>query len=163
MSFINLNVEYEGAIAELRRKKRTLEEALLATIGDLGAQLLALVQGNLSGEVLQTQTGVLLASVEMQAAAFVDGVCGTSVGIPDEDPSWLVGMVHEYGGISWYDIYPVDAKALAFLGPAGETIFTRHVHHPPAVERSWLRSALADIEADAVEQIKTTIAEVLAA
>jgi len=163
MSFVNLNVEYEGALANLRSKKRLLEEALLATVQDLGAQLLTLVQGNLSGAVLQSQTGVLLSAVEQQAAAFVESVCQTSVGIADDSPEWIIGMTHEYGGTGWYDIYPINGKALAFMGQAGETVFARHVNHPPAAERSWLRSALADIEAIAVEEIKTTIAEVMAA
>lgn len=163
MSFVNLSIEYEGALANLRTKKRLLDEALLATIQDLGTQLLTMVQGNLSGEVLESRTGVLLSAVAQQAAEFVEAVCQTSVGIDDDDPSWIVGMTHEYGGNDWYDIYPINGKALAFLGEAGETTFARHVHHPPAQERSWLRSALDDIEADAVDQIKTTIAGVLAA
>jgi len=163
VSFVNLNVEYEGALAGLRSKKRLLEEALLATVQDLGTQLLTLVQGNLSGPVLSAQTGDLLASVEQQAAMFVEAVCMTSVGIPDDSPEWIIGMTHEYGGTGYYDIYPINGKALAFTGEAGETVFSRHINHPPAAERSWLRSALDDIEADAVEQIKTTIAEVLAA
>jgi hypothetical protein len=38
-----------------------------------------------------------------------------------------------------------------------------HVWHPPAKERSYLRSSLAEMEAEAVGEIKGILAEVLAA
>ena len=99
LSFINLNVRYEGAIAEEPGdEKRTLGGAAPRPSATSSC-LLALVRAIFPARCCKP-TGVLLASVEMQAAAFVDGVCGTSVGIPDEDPSWLIGMVHEYGGIN---------------------------------------------------------------
>lgn len=59
--------------------------------------------------------------------------------------------IQEFGGVTGpHDIFPVNAKVLAFMGGGqsglggGGMVFTRHVHHPgshlPA--RSYLRSAL---------------------
>ena len=161
MSLIKLTVT-DTASAALQEKKGMLEEALLAVFGELGDKLYELVIGNLTGRVLQARTGKLASSVELEAAAFIGAVCQTAVAIPEGSDSWLIGMVHEYGGLGWYSIDPVNAQVLAWMGPEG-MVFARHVNHPPAEERSFMRSALAWMEADAVDQIKTTIAEVLAA
>ena len=161
MSFIKLTVTNEAS-ADLQNKKGMLETALLATVGELGDKLYELVIGNLSGTVLQSRTGKLASAVMIEAAAFIGQVCQTAVAIPEDSEEWLIGMVHEYGGLGWYIIEPVNATVLAWMGPEG-MVFARRVNHPPAEERSYMRSALAWMEADAVDQIKTTIAEVLAA
>ncbi len=162
MSGVRFNVDYQGAVEDLRAKRGMLEDAILGAMGELGDKLFELVSYNLSGGVLQARTGKLRSSLELETAAFIGAVCGVAVAIPEDSESWLIGMVHEYGGEGWYSIDPVNASVLAWMGPEGP-VFAHHVNHPPALERSFMRSALAWIEADAAEQIKTTIAEVLAA
>lgn len=162
MSFVNLNIEYEGALQDLRRKRELLNEALLATVGDLTGQLYARIEENLDGGVLARHTGELANAVEIQAAEFVGQVCQSQVFIDEESPEWIIGMTHEYGGTGYYLIVPKDATVLAWEGPQG-MVFARRVNHPPAEERSFMRSALAEMESQIVEEIKATIAEVLAA
>jgi hypothetical protein len=162
MSLVNLKIEWEDAAANLREKGELLQEALLAAMGELGDKLWELVIGNLSGAILQTRSGKLVSAVELEAAAFVGSVCGVAVEIPEDSPEWIIGMAHEYGGTGVYPIDPVNAQILAWMGPEG-AVFAHHVEHPPALERAPFRSALALMEIDAVDQIKTTIAEVLAA
>lgn len=43
--------------------------------------------------------------------------------------------IHEFGGSRWYHIYPVKAKALAWMGGEGYMIFRLHVYHPPLPRR----------------------------
>lgn len=162
MSLVNLNIEYEGALENLRAKRQLLNEALLATVGDLTNQLYARIEENLSGGVLERQTGKLASAVQIQAAEFVGTVCQSQVFIDEESPEWIIGMAHEYGGTGYYLIVPKEATVLAWEGPEG-MIFGKKVNHPPAQERSFIRSALADMEAHIVDEIKTTIAGVLAA
>lgn len=53
--------------------------------------------------------------------------------------------IQEFGGVTRpHDIFPVNANVLAFLGSEGDTVFTKHVHHPGSriPERSYMRSAL---------------------
>ena len=161
MSFVNLNVEYEGALENLGAKRDLLNDALLVAVDDLTAQLYARVQENLSGVVLERRTGELANAVEIEAAAFVGAVCQSQVFIDEESPEWVIGMTHEYGGTGYYLIEPVNASVLAWQGPAG-TVFARRVNHPPAQERSFMNSALEWIEPLAVDEIKNVIAEVIA-
>lgn len=42
---------------------------------------------------------------------------------------------HEFGGSKWYHIYPVHAKALAFMSAEGYIIYRLHVYHPPLPRR----------------------------
>src|ERR1035438_8721946 len=119
MSFVNLNVEYEGALENLGAKRDLLNDALLVAVDDLTAQLYARVQENLSGVVLERRTGELANAVEIEAAAFVGAVCQSQVFIDEESPEWIIGMTHEYGGTGYYLIEPVNASVLAWQGPAG--------------------------------------------
>jgi len=130
----------------LRERPAALDAAIETKINSLAARLLASIQVKLSGEVLYQRMGVLLRSVEMQAAAWAGAVCGATVGIPDGSPSWTYAIVHEMGGLGYYDIEPVNARVLAFAGAGGEMVFTAHVHHPPALKRSF--------EATSVEELR---------
>lgn len=190
MSVYSFTVKSEGLVEHLAGKEGRLSAAILERMDILGIQLLERVQGKLSGEVLQRQTGALLGDVQLWAANYVAQVCGVAVGIPDEAPSWLVGMVHEYGGKSFYDIYPLEAiynaagltghgrlsphsaedspalaegrlpHTLRWEGPEG-VVFAMHVWHPPAKERSYLRSSLAEMEEDAVGELRNVLIEVM--
>ena len=50
---------------------------------------------------------------------------------------------------------------LRWIGPNGP-VFAMHVWHPPAKERSYLRSSLAEIEEQAVGELSDVLEEVLA-
>ena len=178
---------------ELAARGSLLEAALLEAVGSLGTQLLARVKSKIL-PVVRTEIGQeLLDSIQLQAAAFVDQVCMTSVGIDNEgQPSYIVAYVREFGGEKWYDIYPHEVvfgtaglsgkgrlsqhsaensiaieegrlpHALAWA-EGGGMVFAKHVIHPPAVERSYLRSSLAEMQDEVRAQLTKTIAEVLAA
>lgn len=188
-----LTVHNEELVAELVDRGELLQAAILETVGGLGAQLMALAKSKIA-PVVRTEIGVeLYDSIQQQAAAYIDGVCQTSVGIDNlGQPSYIVAYVREFGGEKWYDIYPhEDVYAAAGLSGAGRIsphsrpgspaaedgrlphslmwiangamVFARHVWHPPAVEQSYLRSSLAEMQEQIRAALVTTIAEVLAA
>jgi hypothetical protein len=161
MAAVAWSLNDEALIAELREKKDLLQAAIFERVNSLGAQLLQRVQGKLSGEVLNQRTGVLLRSVEWQAAEYVGAVCQTSVGIDEGQPSFVYAYVHEYGGQGYYTIAPDQAKALAFEGPEG-MIFAGRVNHPPAKETSYLRSSLDEMTDEIYAQLQETVSGVLA-
>ena len=123
----------DAVLAALQAKAEELREALLAK-----------VQANLSGDVLQERTGALKASIVAEVVADADAITLAvgSDGVP-------YAAIQEYGGTTApHDIVPVRARALAFAG-AGGPAFARRVHHPgsrlPA--RAYLagaRDALVD-------------------
>ena len=119
------------------------------------------IDDKLSGQVLgeytkSRPTGQLRRSI-MVAGPFSDGksfwgAVGTNV---------EYAAIHEYGGRTpAHLIEPRNMKALAFeIG--GETIIRRRVHHPGSTmpERSFLRSALRDMQDQIKMDIDTAVAE----
>ena len=191
MTGIRYTINDKAVADALIAKGELLDAALLEAVGSLGAQLLARVQSKIA-PVVRTAIGQeFLDSIQMQAAAFADHVCSTSVGIDDEgQPSYIVAYVREFGGEKWYDIYPHEQVfAMAGLGgkgrisqhsaedsvaaaegrlphtlhwtQGGESVFAMHVWHPPAEERSYLRSSLAEMMEPGRRYLAETIAEVL--
>lgn len=70
-------------------------------------------QVELGGAVLQHRTGVLAGSVQVEQPAVVGNELIGGVTAAG-GPAWY-GQVHQRGGQKWYDIYPVNKKALAFF------------------------------------------------
>lgn len=158
------NARAEQGFAEFAReiadKRLSLMEMFETRIGLLGEQLYALVEEKLSGGVLQVRTGALLSAVMLNAVLVTGMTFETSVEIPEGSDQRLIGMVHEFGGQGYYEILPVNKQALAFI-VGGSTIFARRVNHPPALERSYLRSSLVEIEADVYAELQEGVDAVL--
>jgi hypothetical protein len=190
---IQLTIHSQELVAELEARGELLQAAILETMGGLGERLQELAQSKIA-PVVRTAIGQeLFDSIMLQAAAYVDAVCMTSVGIDnDGQPSYIVAYVREFGGEKWYDIYPheVDFGIAGLSGQGrisphsaegsiaaeegrlphslawsegGTMVFARHVWHPPAKEQSYLRSSLAEMQDEVRAALVSTIAEVLAA
>lgn len=145
----------------LRERKASLMAAVEEKLGILGQQLYDTVAGKLSGGVLNIGTGALLGSVILSAVAVSGLAMETFVEIPDGSPEHLIGMVHEYGGQRYYPIDPINAQVLRFI-VGGSVVFARHVeNHPPALERSYLRSSLDEMTEAIYTELQSTIGEVL--
>ena len=137
-----------------------LLDAVRDKVADLQQRLLAKVEANLSGEVLQTRSGALKASVaasiDVGADEFVATI--TSDGVP-------YAAIQEYGGhTAAHDIVPVKARALAFAGSGG-TVFARRVHHPGSVvpARAPFGSALEALRSEIGDGLKQAVAAALGA
>ena len=128
---------------------------------DLQTRLVAKVEANLSGDVLQTRSGALKASIstELNAGADMFDVSVSSDGIP-------YAAIQEYGGhTSAHDIVPVKAKALAFAGAGGRSggVFARRVHHPGSAipARAPLGSALDALRGEMSDDLKQAVLHAL--
>ncbi len=130
----------------LATRLEAMPEKLAAALGQeavrLGDELRAVVLRNLSGGVLQQRSGRLAGSIGVsvqQNGAAVSATLGTDV---------PYAAIHEYGGvIPAHEILPQSARALAFPWQGRERFFKR-VELPSVQmpERSFLRSALAEME-----------------
>jgi len=131
-----------------------VEAALLAKSDDLRVALVAKVDANLTGGVLRTRSGALRASIQSDIESDATMVLATveSVGV-------IYAGIQEYGGRTGaHDIIATKAKALRFAG-AGGTVFAKSVHHPGSTipERSYIRSAIADLRADIEDGLKAAV------
>jgi phage gpG-like protein len=131
-----------------------LQTALSAKGAELAAALADLVKNSkLSGAVLNTRSGALGDSIAVSVNADSDGV----LALVGSEGDVKYAAIQEYGGkTSAHEILPVKADVLAFvIGDAQH--FARRVEHPGSLipERSYLRSALADMK----DEILTALAD----
>ena len=126
-------------IARLNAMPGRLPSGVARTVTRLALELVRRTQQKLSGQVLNVRTGVLRSSINhqvTQTSTEVTATVGTNV---------KYGRYHEFGVPHSWEIRPKTARALAFE-VGGQTIFARHVTHPPLPERSFLRSSLREME-----------------
>jgi phage gpG-like protein len=117
-------------------------DALLGQADALRGALEARIQQKLSGEVLQTRSGALAASI---VSSIENDGSDTSVSISSAGVPYAA--IQEFGRkTAAHDIVAVKAKALAF-SMGGEQIFAKSVHHPGSTipARSYLGSSLAEM------------------
>jgi phage gpG-like protein len=144
----------EETSARLNGYPAALQAALGAKAAELAAALTDLVKNDrLSGAVLNSRTGALRDSIATNVTADADGILA-SVG---SEGDVKYAAIQEYGGkTSAHEILPAKADVLAFvIGDAQH--FARRVEHPGSLipERSYLRSALADMK----DEILTALAD----
>lgn len=120
--------------AELRKRMTMLAVKLQSSVK----------RDKLSGQVLKRRTGTLSRSIARDVSAGPEGVEGR-VGT-----NLSYAPIHEFGGKTRPHIIEAKkAQALRFTS-GGKTVFARRVNHPGSQmpERSFLRSALADLRAE---------------
>ena len=151
---IEVSISAADALGRLRDLPSDLAARLAATVARLAQRLYDRVEDNLSGAVLQRRSGRLAASIVQQ----VDGL-SASVGF---DPAAVpYGAAQEFGAdLRAHLIAVKNARALSFV-VAGKRVFAKHVMFPGAhlPERSFLRSALADLAPDIGAAIAASVAE----
>ncbi len=138
---------------------QAVQNALLGRADALRGTLEARIQQKLSGEVLQTRSGALAASI---ISAIENDGSATSVSISSTGVPYAA--IQEFGGKTVaHDIVAVKAKALAF-SMGGDHFFAKSVHHPGSTipARSYLGSSLADMRDDIELDFKQAILEALA-
>jgi len=137
-----------------------VQNALTEQATSFASELEARIQQKLTGEVLQTHSGALAASIF------------SSIGGNDSDTTISVAStgvpyaaIQEFGGkTAAHQIIATNAKALAFR-VGGDLVFAKHVNHPgsniPA--RSYLESSLAEMRDEIESGFKQAILEALGA
>jgi phage gpG-like protein len=135
-----------------------LQAALGAKATDLASALANLVKNDkLSGAALNTRSGALSNSIVAAVTADADGFLA-SVG---SEGDVKYAAIQEYGGkTSAHEILPTKGGVLAFIAGEGQH-FARRVEHPGSLipERSYLRSALADMNDEIVSALADAAAE----
>jgi phage gpG-like protein len=135
-----------------------LDDALRERADALRAALEARIQQKLSGEVLQTRSGALAASI--QSSVEDDG---SAVSIVASSSGAAYAAIQEFGGkTAAHDIVAVKAKALAFAAGGGQ-VFARSVHHPGSTipARSFIGSSFAEMSDEIVGGLKQAVLDAL--
>jgi phage gpG-like protein len=137
---------------------QAMQDALLGQADALRGALEDRIQQKLSGEVLQTRSGALAASI---ISSIENNESETSVSILSTGVPYAA--IQEFGGkTAAHDIVAVKAKALAF-SMGGEQIFAKSVHHPGSTipARSYLGSSLSEMSEDIESGFKQAVLDAL--
>jgi phage gpG-like protein len=137
---------------------QAVHDALLGQADALRGALEARIQQKLSGEVLQTRSGALAASIisTIENDGSATSVSISSTGVP-------YAAIQEFGGkTAAHDIVAVKGKVLAFSA-GGNQVFAKSVHHPGSTipARSYLGSSLAEMRDEIESDFKQAILEAL--
>jgi phage gpG-like protein len=137
---------------------QSVQDALLGQADALRGALEARIQQMLSGEVLQTRSGALAASIisSIENDGSATSVSISSTGVP-------YAAIQEFGGkTAAHDIVAVKGKVLAFSA-GGNQVFAKSVHHPGSTipARSYLGSSLAEMRDEIESDFKQAILEAL--
>ena len=142
--------------AHLDAFSEKLHSRLLAVMQRLTLELWRIVvDENLAGKVLKRQSGALARAQVPRVAESAEMIVG-SVGFNRVTVPY--GVYHEFGVPHEWVIEAKKGKALRFM-LGGEWVFRKKVVHPPLPERSFLRSALAQIAPQVKAEIEAAIAE----
>jgi phage gpG-like protein len=143
-----ITIEFIGdceLVTRLHAMSGRVHDRLVLAAARLGAELQRKVQSEkLSGQVLKARTGSLRSSINMlieETETSVRASVGTNI---------VYAKIQEYGVARSWLIEARRAQALRFT-VGGRTIFRKRVTHRSLPERSFLRSALAEM-APAIEE-----------
>jgi hypothetical protein len=135
-----LEIRLEG-FTKLDSLGRRLKAATERKMEQLTNLMYEKVMENVSGKILQKQSGALAASIRMETDVRGDQYFGSVfVESPNEKAYAL-----EKGGKAYYPIFPVKAELLRFVTKSGETVFAKFVNHPPSQEFAYLRTAAEEM------------------
>ncbi len=144
-------------IAKFDAMPRKVHDALLKKVTVLALELEAKVKAKLSGDVLNVRSGALRRSIFEAISDSLTSVIGKVASSGDVK----YAAIHEFGGvIPAHEIVPDKAQALAFV-IGGKQVFAARVNIPAVTmpQRSFLRSALAEMEPEIVEGLREAVRE----
>jgi hypothetical protein len=118
---LTFNNSDQRLLSTLKDKHQSLLTNLTRQMDILLLKMLQRVQQKMSGEVLNQRSGALKDSAHAVPAA-MEGDSLTGGVQWGAGPASAYAFVQEYGGKGYYDIYPVNKKALAFF-PSGAAGF----------------------------------------
>lgn len=135
-----LEVSFEGdtRLDSLGRRLRVATEKKMI---QLTGMLYDKVIENVSGKILQKQSGELASSIKQQLDLVGETMLGSVFVDPANDKAWVL----EKGGKGYYPIVATKAQVLHFFTKSGTEVFTKSVHHPPSREFAYMRTALEEM------------------
>ena len=151
----------DRALAKLESLPDRLQARLRETVARLTGDTRDRVTAKLNGGVLQRRTGRLMGAVSAAMAEEGTTLAGT---IEVDSGAAPYAAIQEYGGETRaHAILPRTARVLVFQR-GGATVFARRVNHPGSKipERSFLRSALAELQPEIQSALRDAISESVA-
>lgn len=155
---IEIVLNQSQAISYIQSKRSVLIGMLTERVDLVDKMMEDRVRANLGGAVLQTRTGKLLSTVKRVPAAISGSEIYGAVFAGGADAPY--GIYFEEGGTGNYEIRPVNARVLAFMG-AGGMIFAKLVNHPPTPKLPWFAPEKAVAEAEMKTQLQEVFTEAL--
>jgi hypothetical protein len=157
---IKIDVDTSLAIAKLDASTEKLHSAASNAVAECSNRLFSIVQGKLSGEVLNVRSGALRRSIRVDSVEIAKRISARVF----SDGSVPYARIQEYGGrVNIPANAPRQAKALAFAWN-GRMVFVKttaaHVINMP--ERSYMRTSLAEVELAFAASIRQSVADALA-
>jgi len=156
---LTLSVDGADALrARLDAYPAALADALAGKTRELASALADKVKyEKLAGEVLNSRSGALAASIAAEVSGDGEDIAATVGSFGDVK----YAAIQEYGGKTGaHEILPSNASVLAFVAD-GAMHFARKVEHPGSTipERSYLRSSLDEMSAEIVAALAATASE----
>ena len=99
------------------------------------------VVANVSGAILQKQSGQLAESIRSVVETGGDVMVGSVFPDPASPKAWAL----EKGGRAFYPIVPTKASVLSWVNKGGDKVFARSVSHPPSKEFRYLGAAFDEM------------------
>ena len=155
---VGIEVDADGAARKLTALPDKVRADVRQVVQAGALKLLAKVQQKVSGDVLQVRSGALLNSLRATGPSDSGDTIRGGVAIDD---AIKYARIQEYGGrIEIPAIVPVNARALAFAY-GGKLVFAMKTaaHMIEIPEHSFLRSSLAEIGPDILDDIRKVVAE----
>ncbi|MEY2864603.1 MAG: hypothetical protein RLY58_2310 [Pseudomonadota bacterium] len=157
---ISARVDSADATEALRQLKQRIEKETAKTIGRLTLNLLTKVKRDkLSGQVLNVRTGRLRRSIN-QKVTTVDGLVIGTVGTNVE-----YAAVHEYGfkgAVSVKEHLRTIKMAWGVPIPPQRITVSAHNRNMNLPMRSFLRSALSDMDAEIMTELRASVGRAIA-
>lgn len=152
-------------VQAIKSRLPAIMEAVRRRLDVVDAKLQRKIQREkLEGQVLHHRSGKLVNSIRMIPAEISGSrITGRVEGAGG--PAWY-GAIHEqmpgseFTSPRAYEIVPTTKKALSFM-LNGKRIIVKRVKHPAAKERSFMRSAYAEMEGQIAEELQAAIDEVI--
>lgn len=151
---ISVKINRVNTVASNLRGK---SERVRAAVGDaMEEQTLELrdaIYAALSGQILQPRTGRLRSALQILMTETEDSIKGTVYisGVP------YAALLEQGGMTASHTIYPVNARALAFMSRGvGSVIFAKKVDHPGSKipEFGYMRKTLAAMKDKIVASVR---------
>jgi HK97 gp10 family phage protein len=150
-------------LARLSILRSQLFGALERKINLLNTRLQQRIQTQkLSGQVLQQRSGKLKRSIEVIPATIDEASGVVSGSVEGAGGPAFYGRFHEFGTSKSYVIVPVNKQALSFL-MGNRRVTVKSVLHPPIKERSFMRSAQAEMKEEFIAGMQETVNQLLSA
>lgn len=146
---IEFKFEYDGKIDTMADRVTT---AVTKKLAELTIRMYEKVIENVSGKLLQKQSGQLLSSIDLNFG--FDG--NTKVGEVLVSPATPKAWALEKGGEDFYTIIPTKTDLLHWFRD-DKHHFAKEVLHPPSKEYAYLRTALEEIQGVALEELQEVV------